>query len=125
MNRLDDVLNENALSRLDAIKIDVEGAELRLLQGATATLSRYRPLVLFEASDNTLRQQGATREQLLDYLRALEYELYLFDPYSGLPAPALSGAYSDNMLAAPLGKRLPDSVYRPGPATPSEAAEAS
>jgi hypothetical protein len=80
-------------------------------------------LLLFEASDSALRQQGASREQLLHYLRTLEYELYLFDPYSGLPAPAISGAYSDNMIAAPVGFRLPDSVYRPWPATSGEISE--
>jgi FkbM family methyltransferase len=121
--RLDDVVRENQLARLDLIKIDVEGAELRVIQGATATLSRHRPLLLFEASDSALRQQGASREQLLHYLRTLEYELYLFDPYSGLPAPAISGAYSDNMIAAPVGFRLPDSVYRPWPATSGEISE--
>ena len=115
MNRLDDVLTENALSRLDVIKIDVEGAELRVLQGATATLSRYRPLVLFEASDNTLLQQGASREELLDFLRRQDYILYLFDPYSGLPARASTGAYSDNMIAVPAGMSLPDAAYRPWP----------
>ena len=115
MNRLDDVLSENALSRLDVIKIDVEGAELRVIQGAIATLSRYRPLVLFEASDNTLRQQGASREELLDFLRRQDYILYLFDPYSGLPARAGAGAYSDNMIAVPAGMSLPEAVYRPWP----------
>lgn len=121
--RLDEIVNQNPLPRLDVIKIDVEGAELRLLQGAALTLRRYRPLVLFEALDSALCEQGASREQLLQYLRALEYELYLFDPYSGLPAPAIPGAYSDNMIAAPVGMRLPDSVYRPWPATPGEIPE--
>lgn len=115
VTRLDDAVSENPLSRLDVIKIDVEGAELKLLQGAAATLRRYRPLLLFEASDRTLRQQGASREELLAYLRSQNYQLYLFDPYSGLPAPASEGAYSDNMIAAPAGVLLPEAVYRPWP----------
>jgi FkbM family methyltransferase len=115
VTRLDDAVSENPLSRLDVIKIDVEGAELKLLQGAAATLRRYRPLLLFEASDRTLRQQGASREELLDYLRSQDYQLYLFDPYSGLPASASEGAYSDNMIAAPAGVFLPEAVYRPWP----------
>lgn len=120
---LDDIVKENPLERLDFIKIDVEGAELKVLQGAAATLRRYRPLLLLEVADRTLRQQGSSREQLLDYLRMLDYELYIFDPYSGLPA--LSAAYSDNMIAAPSGARLPNKVYRPWPAAATSAEGAS
>jgi FkbM family methyltransferase len=120
---LDDIVKENPLARLDVIKIDVEGAELKLLKGASETIRRYRPLLLLEVADRTLRQQGSSREQLLDYLRTLEYELYIFDPYSGLPAH--SAAHSDNMIAAPSGMRLPDRVYRPWPSTGNSAGEAS
>lgn len=123
VTRLDDVVKENPLPRLDFIKIDVEGAELKLLQGATETLRRYRPVLLLEVSDRMLRQQGAGREQLLDYLRTLDYELYIFDPYSGLPAP--SAAHSDNMIAAPRGMRFPDKVYLPWPPSGSASEEAS
>ncbi len=119
--RLDDVVNQNPPAGLDMIKIDVEGAELRLLKGATATLQRYRPIVLLEVSDAALRQQGSSREELLDYLRAHGYEMYLFDPYSGFPSPAIPGAYSDNMIAAPAGISLPDAVYRPWPETGNES----
>ncbi len=113
--RLDDVVSENPLSRLDVIKIDVEGAELKLLRGAAATLQRFRPLILFEASDRALQRQGSSREELLDYLRGQNYQLYLFDPYSGMPVPAAAGAYSDNMIAAPAGLSLPEAVYLPWP----------
>jgi FkbM family methyltransferase len=123
--RLDDVVNQNPTARLDMIKIDVEGAELRLLKGATATLGRYRPVLLFEVTDATLRRQGSSREELLDYLRAQGYVLYLFDPYSGLPAPANSAAYSDNMIAAPEGMSLPDAVYQPWPEIGNDAGRRS
>lgn len=110
---LDDIVKENPLPRLDVIKIDVEGAELKLLHGASDTLRRYRPVILLEVSDRSLRKQGASGEQLRDYLRTVDYELYMFDPYSGLPA--LSDTYSDNMIAAPIGTHLPDRVYSPWP----------
>jgi FkbM family methyltransferase len=113
--RLDDVIDREPVERLDAIKIDVEGAELRLLRGAEATLRRYRPVLIFEASEASLRHQGSSVEELLEYLRAHDYALYLFDPYSGLPAPATSGAYSDNMIATPIGISLPEAVYKPWP----------
>jgi FkbM family methyltransferase len=40
---LDDYVRELELPRVDFIKLDVEGAELQALQGAEATLRRFRP----------------------------------------------------------------------------------
>jgi FkbM family methyltransferase len=113
--RLDDVVEQNPLRRLDAIKVDVEGAELRLFQGATATLMRFRPVLLFEASDAALRLQGASCEALFDHLRTQQYDLYAFDRHSGLPAPATPGAHTENMIAVPAGQSLPAAVYRSWP----------
>jgi FkbM family methyltransferase len=113
--RLDDVVEQNPLGRLDAIKVDVEGAELRLFQGATATLRRFRPVLLFEASDAALRLQGASCEALFDHLRTQQYDLYAFDRHSGLPAPATPGAHTENMIAVPAGQSLPAAVYRSWP----------
>ena len=113
--RLDDVVEQNPLGRLDAIKVDVEGAELRLFRGATATLRRFRPVLLFEASDAALRLQGASCEALFDHLRSQQYDLYAFDRHSGLPAPATPGAHTENMIAVPAGQSLPAAVYRSWP----------
>jgi FkbM family methyltransferase len=43
---LDDLLEQE--ERVDCIKIDVEGAEVRVLQGALATLRKHRPRLLIE-----------------------------------------------------------------------------
>ncbi|MGY6554079.1 MAG: FkbM family methyltransferase [Wenzhouxiangella sp.] len=46
--RLDELLAEHIVDRLDLIKIDVEGGEYGVLLGGLESLRRYRPLVLFE-----------------------------------------------------------------------------
>ncbi|MGE5442940.1 MAG: FkbM family methyltransferase, partial [Bacteroidota bacterium] len=38
------------LPRVDVVKIDVQGAESRVLAGASTTLSRYRPVVLLDVA---------------------------------------------------------------------------
>lgn len=46
MRRLDDIIDPRR--KVDFIKIDVEGAELQVLRGATAVLQRDHPVVVFE-----------------------------------------------------------------------------
>lgn len=45
---LDQTIKEEGIKRVDLIKIDVEGAELEVLQGAVHTIKNHRPLVIFE-----------------------------------------------------------------------------
>ncbi len=118
--RLDDIVEREAPARIDAMKLDVEGAELRVLRGAEAALGRYRPIVLFEALEAALRLQGTSRRELCDWLESRGYALHLFDPYSGLPTPAPPGVYGDNMIAVPRESELPEAVYRPWPSSGGE-----
>jgi FkbM family methyltransferase len=45
---LDDVLSDAGVTRVDAIKIDVEGAEPLVLKGAGNTITRHRPVLISE-----------------------------------------------------------------------------
>lgn len=51
---------------IDLIKIDVEGAELQVLQGAIKTLKRNKPIVLFETGLGGADQYGTMPEQIFD-----------------------------------------------------------
>jgi len=45
---IDEVVRELRLSRLDVIKVDVEGAEYLVIQGARETLQRFHPKLVME-----------------------------------------------------------------------------
>ncbi len=55
---LDAYVQNAALPRVDFIKIDVEGFELFVLQGAGQTLERFRPVVLIEYDQTRHGRQG-------------------------------------------------------------------
>ncbi|MBR1645851.1 MAG: FkbM family methyltransferase [Selenomonadaceae bacterium] len=46
---LDSYVREKNIPRVDLIKLDVEGAELDVLKGATVTISRFKPILLLSA----------------------------------------------------------------------------
>lgn len=100
--RLDDLASQEGLKRLDLLKLDVEGAEVRVLQGARRVLRKLRPLILFEVLEEALVHQGSSLSELLELLHDARYSVCRFDPATGLPVPAVSLTSVENMLALPL-----------------------
>jgi FkbM family methyltransferase len=85
--RLDDILAGEA--RVDLVKIDVEGAEGRVLAGAGETLRRHAPTLLFEFSPPGLQAVSGVRgEDLLAGLEGLGYRFRILGPGSSGMASA-------------------------------------
>jgi FkbM family methyltransferase len=57
---LDAIVADEKVSRVDVIKVDVEGAEMLVLKGAGGTLDRFHPVVIVEIIDRQLRELGAS-----------------------------------------------------------------
>jgi FkbM family methyltransferase len=74
---VDAVVERAGLRRLDFVKCDIEGAEMRCLAGAEATLRRFRPAMMLELFEPNLRQLGTSRAELAARLRELGYTLHL------------------------------------------------
>lgn len=90
MTTLDAWWRASGASRIQAIKMDIEGAEWLALRGAADLLRAERPLIVCE-SDETLQQRfGHGPAQLQEYLAGLGYRI---DP--------LAGAWSETIVATP------------------------
>jgi len=61
------------VSGVQAISIDVEGAELDVLLGGGLTLGKRRPIVWVSVHPKMLKARGQSREQVLAYMRQYDY----------------------------------------------------
>jgi FkbM family methyltransferase len=64
---IDDLVREQRIKPPDLVKIDVEGAELAVLEGMRETIERYRPAIVCELHD--------THREFAELMRSLGYRL--------------------------------------------------
>lgn len=103
---LDEVLGDE---RVDFIKIDVEGAEFAVLNGAQSLIARVKPLILFEFGLGGADYFGVDAERMFGFFEALGYAIFRVPAYAAGEAPldrdafaacfATNSAY--NFVAAP------------------------
>ena len=74
---LDERLLDAKASRANFMKVDVEGMELNVFQGASKTLRNFRPCIYFETLARFERPgSGGYFNEIEQFLRELDYELY-------------------------------------------------
>lgn len=72
---------------IDFIKIDVEGAEFLVMQGAERILSRDKPIIVFEFGYDSRDLFGATPELVFDFLDGIGYKVSIMEYYLRNKAP--------------------------------------
>jgi len=81
----DKALTEEAIEKIDFIKVDVEGAELEVMKGFKNTLAKYRPLVMLEIlpvyneTTENGKQRKSRQEELLELMKSYGYQVFLID----------------------------------------------
>ena len=81
---IDGVVATHRIARLDFIKADIEGWELRMLTGGAAAIARWHPTLLLEVTEPALARAGDSPAALWAFLRAHGYRPWRL----GDPAPA-------------------------------------
>jgi FkbM family methyltransferase len=74
IRKLDDVLANK--TRIDLIKLDIQGAELSALKGAEVTIAKWRPLIVFECGQEYgAAESGYDRKALYDFFVGSGYDV--------------------------------------------------
>jgi FkbM family methyltransferase len=73
LKTMDDVVNSLPIEKINCIKIDVEGAELQVLKGGMATISKYRPYLFLEINQEACKKAGYEAQAIFDLLKPLGY----------------------------------------------------
>jgi Methyltransferase FkbM domain len=85
VDTLDSFVARNKMDRLNLIKMDVDGHELPVLQGASETLRRFRPLLVMEMSPYIHAEHGHSFADFVALLKSFQYSLRDSDTNEAIP----------------------------------------
>jgi FkbM family methyltransferase len=75
---LDQYVTRHQLTRLDIIKLDVEGGEMDVLRGAVNTVATFRPILICEVLDATTHVWGYNACEIISTLQDQGYDWFEF-----------------------------------------------
>jgi FkbM family methyltransferase len=105
---LDSFIEHHPIDRLDLIKMDIEGAELRALQGGAETLRTFKPAILIELNPGTYQREGYSVGDVMVFLEDLGYEIFTIKPRARVTRDHLPAQCAIvNAVCRPIPGRLP------------------
>jgi FkbM family methyltransferase len=80
-------LDEYNFSKVNLIKIDVEGCEIKVLNGAEKTINTHRPKMVIEVNSEALARQDAKPDDIYEWLEEHQYRASIMQKNCGLGSP--------------------------------------
>jgi FkbM family methyltransferase len=110
---LDDYCDRSNISKIDFIKLDVDGFETEVLSGGIHRLSRDLPTICMELAPYALQERGSSLEELFEVLKTFGYRLVSLKCFKPLPSDPteITGRITDgsgiNVLALGPAREIP------------------
>jgi FkbM family methyltransferase len=99
---LDDYLQRSNINRVDFVKLDVEGAELAAMKGASGLLTgTHRPILMYELADVRTKPWHYRGVEAFDLLAARHYRQFSITPEGRLRHCPRKEHFHENLLAVP------------------------
>lgn len=77
LTTLDMEMENLIISKIDLVKIDVEGAELNVLKGSKNTLLKYKPKLLIEINRLSCLSAGYEPLEIISFLESFNYDFFV------------------------------------------------
>lgn len=103
VGRLDDWIIQDRIERVEFVKLDVEGGELSVLQGAKQLLQRRpRPVILAEVQDIRTLPWGYKAQEIIRFLEQISYRWFALTQEGRLyPLDTTVTGFEGNFVACP------------------------
>jgi len=72
---LDTYMRKKKTTKVNLIKIDVDGYEYHVLKGAMSTIKKYKPLIIMELCPYVLNETGHDVDEIIEIFKELEYKI--------------------------------------------------
>lgn len=76
---IDKIVDCFNIQRIDFIKVDIEGFEYQLLQGARESIKRFKPTLFLEICDSALCRNNSSSKDIFEFLAPFGYKSYTVD----------------------------------------------
>lgn len=108
---LDDFVEREKISKVSLIKVDVEGHEMAVLQGAKNVITRYAPAIFIEVQEESLQRAKSSVDALFSFFDNFGYRSLRVDE-------------EDNCLVADHHRERSDYLFYKNPAEAASAVAA-
>jgi len=87
-NTLDNVIVENRISKIDIIKLDVDGNELDILIGGQNSITKFRPIFVMELGPDQY-EKNSNFDKVVELMVSMGYEFYSLNERVKYPSDSI------------------------------------